>query len=309
MANYITIDSGSTNTRITLMADGTAADTLKFRAAIAEGGREDLAQKIKKGIAEILRRNGKMQKDVTRILACGMITSEFGLRQLDHLPAPCGIGELADGLYETVLDDITDVPFVFVRGIKCRTTDRTDVMRGEEAEIYGITETPEPNSLYVLPGSHSKLIYIDEHHRIASFSTELTGEMIGALAGNTILKSMVDLSQSALDEKHLQKGYLCAREHGLNAALFQVRMLKLFEDATPEQVFSSFIGAVLTGEIQNIIRSAADKVIIGGKSQLKDPTALLLRMNCDKQIETVPDESSDLATAYGCVRIYEASGK
>ena len=53
-----------------------------------------------------------------RILASGMITSEFGLCLLEHLIAPCGMGELAASMHEVVLEDISKIPFVFARGVK-----------------------------------------------------------------------------------------------------------------------------------------------------------------------------------------------
>jgi 2-dehydro-3-deoxygalactonokinase len=238
-----------------------------------------------------------------------MITSEIGLIELEHIKAPCGIRELAENIYETTMSEISDIPFVFIRGIKYVSGEHIDMMRGEETEIYGISEHPNENSLYVLPGSHSKLIYMDRDSRISEFSTELTGEMIHAIANHTILSSAVDLNQSAGDPAYLQKGYLASKEYGMNAALFQVRSLKRHAHVSDVQAFSFFIGAVLAPEIDNIIHSPAERVVIGGKPQLKEPTAMLLKMNCAKQTETVPEQIAEHATVYGAVRIYEASSK
>lgn len=311
MASYITVDSGTTNTRISLVADGVILDTLKFSVSASEGEmrRERLSGQLKSGIADILERNGRAAKDISRIIACGMITSEIGLIELEHIKAPCGIRELAENIYEATMREISDIPFVFIRGIKYMSGEHIDMMRGEETEIYGISEKPRENCLYVLPGSHSKLIYVDRDHRISEFSTELTGEMIHAIANHTILSSAVDLSQSAEDPVYLQKGYLYAGEHGMNAALFQVRPLKRHAHISDAQAFSFFIGAVLAPEIDNIIKSPAERVVIGGKPQLREPTSMLLRMNCAKQTETVPEQVAEHATVYGAVRIYEASVK
>ena len=130
---------------------------------------------------------------------------------------------------------------------------------------------------------------------------------MGAIAGNTILSSIIDLNGKGTDADYLQKGYLYSNEHGMNAALFKVRALKMFSSATDEEIFSFFRGVVLAPEVNNIIKSEAKKVIIGGKNQLKDPTAILVRQNSSKQVETVREEIADTATAFGCIRIYQNS--
>lgn len=309
MASYITVDSGTTNTRISLVADGVILDTLKFSVTASGDGtrKERLSGQLKDGIAALLDRNQTSAGEISRILACGMITSEIGLIELDHIHAPCGVRELAEHIYETTLREISEIPFVFIRGVKYISGDHVDMMRGEETEIYGISAAPKSNSLYVLPGSHSKLICVDRDNRISAFSTELTGEMIYAVANHTILSGAVDLGQSAEDPEYLQKGYLYEKEHGMNAALFKVRSLKRYSDADSTQILSFFIGAVLAPEIDNIIKSPAERIVVGGKSQLKEPTAILLRRNSAKQIEKVPEEIADFATVYGAVRIYESS--
>lgn len=307
MASYITVDSGTTNTRISLVTDGVVVDTIKFKVATCDvkSRSEMLAEQLKEGLEKILAKNKKSTRDICRIICCGMITSDIGLIKLDHIPSPCGLLELSENLYETQIKEISNIPFVFVRGVKDISEDRVDMMRGEETEIYGISEFPEKNSMYILPGSHSKMIYIDSDNRISHFSTALTGEMISAIACNTILKSSVDLNQSASDTAYLQKGYLFSKEHGINEALFEVRSLKMFLNCNDTEVFSFYIGAILAPEIESIIKSSATKVFIGGKAELKDPTAELLRLNSTKDIKIIPAEIADNATAYGCVRIYE----
>lgn len=307
MATYITVDSGTTNTRISLIIDGVIVDTLKFGVSVSENEtrKECLSKQLKKGIADILERNQTSANNISRILASGMITSEIGLIELEHINTPCGVNELAENVYETIIDEISEIPFVFIRGVKYVFGNNIDMMRGEETEIYGISENTEESTLYVLPGSHSKLIYMDKDNRITEFSTELTGEMINAIASHTILSSIVDLNQSAEDAEYLQKGYLYAKEHGMNAALFKVRTLKKFSNVSSVQILSFFIGIMLSSEIENIIKSSAKRVVIGGKNQLKEPTAALLKMNSSKQIEKVSNEIAANATVFGAVKIYE----
>lgn len=310
MVNYITIDGGTTNTRISLICDGKILDTTKIHIGIINSidDKDILNTNIKNAIDNILIKNSLGTNDIKCIIGCGMITSEHGLCHLEHIAAPCGIDSLSKGLYTTVIDSISNLPFVFVRGVKkMGDFEITDMMRGEETEIFGLSDKLEMDCLYVLPGSHSKLIYINALGEISDFSTELTGELISAIANNTILKDMIDLSQTEIDDEFLQKGYIYTKNHGINSALFKTRTLKMFFGGNEKQLFSFFLGSVLTSEIENIINSTAKRIVIGGKAQLKNPMATLIKLNSDKIVLPISDEISNCATAYGCVKIYENS--
>ena len=91
---------------------------------------------------------------------------------------------------------------VIVPGVKTEgeTIADADMMRGEETELIGLMEHLESAAVYVLPGSHSKLIHVDGAGRIVDFTTMLTGEMIAALSQNTILKDAIYLAGTRLDE-------------------------------------------------------------------------------------------------------------
>ena len=135
----------------------------------------------------------------------------------------------------------------------------------------------------------------------------MTGELIEAMSSHTILNGSIDLKSSSLDTSFLEKGFLYAKENGVNAAFFKVRTLKVLFGATDSEAYSFFMGIALSGEITNIINSSAKKVVIGGKEVLKKPMAHLLGNFSEKEIICIPDEISNLASAYGAVRIYESS--
>lgn len=309
--NYITIDTGTTNTRISIIRDKEILDVLKLKVGAGDTKKDPsiLKKTIKSGINEILLKNRLFENDIECVIACGMITSEFGICDLEHLKAPCGIEELANGLHHTNIAEISSLPFFFVRGVKIEgdTFETTDVMRGEETELLGLTNRIEPNCLYVLPGSHSKLILTDDKGRIERFSTELTGELMSAVAGSTILNQNIDLNIDVeVDNEYLRMGYLYAKEHGLNAAFFKVRILNSFFGCTRPQIYGFFKGVALCPEIENIKKTGSKKVIVSGKAQLRSPMCYLLTEFSDSEIISVPDEISDNATAIGMVKIYNA---
>ncbi len=306
MANYITVDSGTTNTRVSLICNKTILATKKTSIGVGKRDITALKNAIKTAISELLSENCLREKDIERILASGMITSEYGLCNLPHITVPAGIEDLHNAMYETVIEDISKIPFVLIRGVKTESTDLdgADMMRGEETELMGILNNTEAETTYVLPGSHSKLICVDERGRIIGIRTMLTGEMVAALSEHTILRDAVNLSTSKLDEEYLLNGYEYCLAHGINETLFKVRVLKNVLSADEAEIYSFFVGAVLTGELQNIIKSNSKGIVISGQSSLSNAMYAILKKHCDKDITLVDPETVNNSTVLGALKIF-----
>lgn len=312
MSFYITVDGGTTNTRINLVKNRKIIDSIKLNiGAKSTIDNPDLLQKELKGaIQKLLQKNCLTEKDVIRVLASGMITSEFGLCNLPHIETPAGIYELHNHMHETVISEITTIPFVFIRGVKtCSLAfENTDIMRGEETELMGIYNPCYGKCIYVLPGSHSKIIRVDENGKIRNFSTMLTGEMAAALSQYTILKDAVDLSVSDADTEYLLKGFDFCKKAGINQALFKTRILKNVFKNTKEEIYSFFLGVILCNEITQIINSDEKTVVLGGKAQLKNAMAVILQSRTDKKIVVLDKETVNSSTSVGAVKIFEKDG-
>lgn len=306
MANYITVDGGTTNTRLYLVKNRCVVDTLKLTVG-AGNGKAALTEAIRDAIKALLEKNAMTEQDIVRVLASGMITSEYGLCALPHLTVPAGRKELHEAMHEVVLEEITTVPFVFLRGVKtdCADAQSADMMRGEETELFGILQNTDKDCLYVLPGSHSKLITVDCMGRIVDFSTMMTGEMAAALSQHTILKDAVALSGSELDIEYLARGYEDCKKNGINHTLFRTRVMKNLFGVDPNARYSYFIGAILQAEIDAIIESPATRVILGGQKQLRLAMAALLKQYAQKEIVTLSDEDVGASVVKGAIAIYE----
>ena len=305
MSTYITLDGGTTSTRLSLVRDGNVCDRIKLDIGVRSciDRREDYFAALKQAISEILLRNAATAE---RIIASGMVTCEFGLCNLPHIGVPAGIDELHGRMHETVISEISEIPFVFIRGVKTDSEDVADfdMMRGEETELMGILGD-YGDCLYILPGSHSKHIQTDKNGRIVRFSTMLTGEMIFALSQDTILKDAVDLKTEKIDEEYLLKGYETALRCGVNKTLFKVRVLKNIFGCSKEQAYSFFMGAVLCDEISAITESEVPTVVLGGRMQIKRAMALILRSVTAKTVIELDEKMVDESTAIGAVRVYE----
>lgn len=312
MSTYIAVDGGTTNTRLTLVKDYNIVDTVKINIGARKciEGTESLKAEIKAALTKLLETNKISTSEVRMIVASGMITSDFGLCPLPHITVPAGISELHERMHEISIPEITEIPFTFIRGVKTEGANLgdTDIMRGEETELVGIIHEIGNRSgccVYILPGSHSKVVYTDENDRITSFETMLTGEMIGALSKNTILASSVDLSGAELSEEYLYRGFEFCRANGINKALFKVRVLDTIFKCSKNELYSFFMGIVLHGEIESIINSAAESAVIGGKAEIKRATELLLKKYYSGEIVTLSDYAVERSTAIGAVRIFE----
>ena len=174
MRNYITIDGGTTNTRLRLVKDCLVVAESRIPMGIKDcaDGNEIYKSIIKDRIKELLIAGNTEEKDVLAIIISGMLTSELGLCNLPHIAAPVGIKELHSSM--KLMDvGISPIPCYFIPGVKIQSENmyKIDMMRGEECEFIGISAQMAPNSVCIMPGSHSKHIYSDEKKRIASFQS------------------------------------------------------------------------------------------------------------------------------------------
>lgn len=306
MAIYLTVDGGTTNTRISLVREGQVCDTQKL-AAGARNGADVLKKALRQGILEILARNSCTEGDVARILASGMITSEYGLCNLPHIPVPAGKRELRENLFETVIGEVSTVPFCFIRGVRAMgdTLDGADMMRGEETELMGLMEADAADALYILPGSHSKHIAVDKEGRIHAFRTMMTGEFFAAVMEHTILRDAADFDHNTIVEKRLLEGCDYADRHGVNEALFKTRVLRNVFGAAKEECYSFLMGAVLCDEVRAILSAPQETVVLGGQKQFRSAMGLLLTAKGNKKVTVLDDGRVGNSTALGAVRIYE----
>lgn len=307
MANYITIDGGTTNTRVSLIGNSTVLATKKISIGVGQKDIVALKNAIKTAIEELLSENRLEQGQIERILASGMITSEYGLCNLPHIIVPAGIEELHEGMYETVIEDISEIPFVFIRGVKKQGADLdgTDVMRGEETELMGILQTDQDACLYVLPGSHSKHISVDGRGRIVDFRTMMTGELFAAVMQHTILRDATNFEHNEIHESDLFNGFYYAQKRGVNEALFKTRILKTMFNGTQEQCYSFLLGAVLCDEVEAILQSKERVVVLGGQKQFRKALAILLKKASDKRIVVLSDPEVECSTSLGAIQIFE----
>ena len=310
MSNYITIDGGTTNTRLRRVREHTVASEVRIAMGAKDCTLGNATHKnlIKEKLKELLRAVNAEEKDIRSIIVSGMLTSEFGLYNLPHLTAPVGIKELHDSMMRADTE-ISTIPCYFIPGVKVQSENayQIDMMRGEECEYFGISEQLAPNSVCIMPGSHTKHIFSDENKRISSLRTFLSGEMIAALSQNTILSKSIDLSIADFDGKALLSGYDCVRELGINRALFHTRIMDNILKKTPMELYSFFLGAILCEEAETLAE-CKNQIYICGQKNIRKSLIYLLKNRLSLSVSEISDSYSELAAAIGAVKIFEYEG-
>ena len=307
MSYYIALDGGTTNTRLRLLSEGAviAVEKLSIGAGNA-GGRERWSAAVAEAAKKMLSENGLAENRICAVIASGMVTSEYGLYPLAHLSAPAGIAELHAGMAETKIEGLS-IPCFFIPGVKlcADTPEKADMMRGEEAEVMGLLPFGGTDCIYVLPGTHCKHVGVDGEGRISHFQTFMTGEMIAALTGATILRDAVDLSVKGFDPEVLLRGYDAALAQGLGAALFKTRIMKNLFGGEARACYSFFLGAILSEEIVSLSRTGRKNVLIAGKPSLRDPMVHLIENRTSLSVVSPDADAIENAAVLGALRIFE----
>lgn len=295
----ITIDSGTTNTRIRLWERDNkriiveVSRSVGVRDTVINGNQEKLIKAIKDALFEVLERANIISYQNIFIVASGMITSNIGLFEVPHLIAPIDLQQLANSMVQKVIPEIIDHPIWFIPGIKNNVSpvdinncEMMDMMRGEEVELFGLLSLLNlcGPALIILPGSHSKFIQINEENQITTCSTTLAGELLDIITQRTILASSLDHQFATyIEPEYLIKGSYYADQVGIARGCFSLRVMDLFGHITINKKANFLLGCILFSDLLAIKNSIAlnfhpqNKIIICGKKILRDALAILIK--------------------------------
>jgi len=303
---YFAMDMGTSHTRIWLCEGNRRIDGKKYPFGAKLGrleGREALFDKLRTALWELLEVNRLSDADIECVITSGMAGSEFGLCDIPHTEVPADLYRIAEKLTVVNLSEITGIPFWFVPGLKlCHGEQVCDIMRGEETETFGVLSSLPENTpaVLLLPGTHNKIIRINEAGEISDFCSTFSGELLDMIVSKSILAGSVshDFTISEIDVK---RGMEYAEVNGINAAVFHVRVME--KNSTSHDVLSSFLyGAVLGQDIKLIHRYAqGSPVFVGGNDRLQTVYRLLLD---GLYVTSLNRELADSATLRGLQQIY-----
>lgn len=314
-ATYAVVDSGTTSTRVRMWHDGDVVWSDTRAAGARDTAIEGHTERVRNALRELLDEARRATSSQPQAVICsGMITSNLGLHEVPHLPAPAGPHELAAGIVEVRFDDVTDVPVAFVPGVKTRPRelpldrlDDGDVLRGEESEVVGLREALGLTSAatFLHFGSHHKAVETDAAGRIIASRTAITGELLAAILDHTILKSStVPLDDLDPDPDAVRAGAEAARRHGLGRAAFLVRIGEQLGGFERERMTSYLIGALAALDLPLLAQGdPSTPIVLYGHGAFPGALDRLLASG-PRPVHRVDSATADLAAATGAVTLY-----
>ena len=312
---FVGLDMGTTNTRAWLVVEGAIVHTARAGVGIrdsAVAGSSLVLREATRGLVDTLLQaaHERGQPQPLAIAAAGMVTSEHGLAEVPHLPAPAGREDLAAGVRSFRWPDVSELPVYLVPGVRTgdvsllrEQIDAADVMRGEETLSMGLQAagTLPAGARLLNLGSHWKVISLDGAGRICRSATSLSGELLHATQTHTLVAGSVPPSRpDRLDPGWARAGVDEAARSGLERALFCVRLLGQRTAATAEERLSYLVGAFAGSALPWLQRELgpAAAVVIAGGGPLGDLMAGLLREG-GGEVRVLTGEEVDQGMARG----------
>jgi 2-dehydro-3-deoxygalactonokinase len=303
------IDGGTTRTRVRIW-DGEQilwAASRKIGARdVASHGRSAIETAVKELLTDA-RRAYKFDG----VIAFGMITSNVGLHEVPHIMAPATYESLQESIVKWTFPLLGTI--YFIPGVKSTATAPTlldmevlDVMRGEETEVFGLRKMLRIRGKvdFFHVGSHHKLIQTDDSS-ILSSKTTLSGEILAALTGETILASSTAPLESVehVDVACWEAGFRIAQLQGFTRAAFCVRLVDQILSLSPDQATAFLMGAVASQDV--MILSSDRPLYLYGHENVCAPLSDYLR-GCGRSVTVIESAVVTQAAMYGAASLVRA---
>ena len=238
----IAVDWGSSSFRAYLMArDGAVLDAIASADGVSSVAQSAFPDVLRRLVGSWLDAHARVP-----IVASGMVGSRHGWREAPYVKCPADPRDIAASFVEVRADDRV---VHLAPGLSYEDdTGEPDVMRGEEVEILGISDSG--GRLIVLPGSHSKWAIV-ERGRVERFKTFVTGELFAAIKDHTLAGAFARVAKGNPDgaafAQGVRRGAAAGDGSGLLGALFGARSLplmgKLAQDDAAEYLSGLLVGA------------------------------------------------------------------
>jgi 2-dehydro-3-deoxygalactonokinase len=240
----IAIDWGSSSFRAYLMSpNGEVLDEIASEDGIGSVAAGAYPTTLKRLIGGWLDAHPSLP-----VIASGMVGSRHGWLEAAYVKCPAGPADVAMRLTQVEADGRR---VVLAPGLSyIDESGQPDVIRGEEMEIFGTTNSGA--RLIVLPGSHSKWARV-EGDRVVAFKTFVTGELFAALRDHTVAGAFAKAAPARSPGEPFELGVrrgdsaaACQGRSGLLGLLFGARCLPL-TGALPEDDAGEYLSGLLIG--------------------------------------------------------------
>lgn len=214
-------------------------------SGLPETRRLQFYQTFLKEQIQLLQYKTRITLNALPLYISGMASSTLGMLELPYQHLPAKATELQTAYLEATSE--FPHPTTIISGLRTEN----DVLRGEETLLLGaLPETPETRALYILPGTHSKHIYLEDN-KITNFKTFMTGEFFSLLTKHSVLSaSLAEPIYPAPEafKNGLRTGH---GSHLLHAA-FLTRTNHLFNIYSKEENYHFLSGLLIGAELASL---------------------------------------------------------
>lgn len=176
------------------------------------------------------------------VFMCGMVGSREGWIETEYLACPITVADLGKRLVR--IPDTQDNPIYIVPGISSDKYAFTDVMRGEETQVFGLPRETCSEGITCMPGTHSKWVSFSGD-TINYFATFLTGELFSSVKTSGSIRPVIQ--HENFDEDAFREGIRLSRKPGgLSHHLFSIRS-RLVAGESSCGAHASYLSGLLIG--------------------------------------------------------------
>lgn len=186
-----------------------------------------------------------------RIVLTGMVGSALGWHNVPYVGADVPLTALRTQLFR--VPDAPALPPTFIAPGYCvrNAAGRPDVMRGEETQLLGAVVQGQPSGLFVLPGTHSKWVAL-EQGRVTALRTYMTGELFALLGQHGTLAAASAQAQDDSAEAFAQ-GVADSAAGALSHQLFAARARVVCGDLPAAQARAYLSGMLIGAELRDAL--------------------------------------------------------
>jgi len=302
----LALDWGTSSLRAFAMREGRVVDERSSAHGI-----QHLPQPGAAGFAQAFGQiAGEWLEPGVPVVACGMVGSAQGWREVPYVRCPADVAALAASA--TSVPAGAGIDLLIAPGVMLDDPAQLpDVMRGEETQVAGalrLHPALAARACVVLPGTHSKWVQVDAG-RIETFASHLTGEMFAVLRRHSILGRLMPPPEAAatVHDEAFAIGLEAARKSRPGELLHQVFAARTLGLAgrLPHEALPDFLSGLLIGHelVAGLAAAEGAPLVLVGDAALcaRYARALSAFGRDDVQVlpNTAPQGLWDLAAAAG----------
>lgn len=198
-------------------------------------------------VARLEETFGNSLDDVPLVIS-GMASSAIGMKDLPYKQMPIALQPQYLRVHVEAATTTFPHKIILVSGVRSSN----DVMRGEETKLIGCITNQNQKHLFILPGTHSKHIIIEDGI-LVDFKTYMTGELFSLLSTKSILSNSVEAHDEHTEKNDsFIKGLLNASASSLLNNIFHVRTNALLNIMNTTDNYAYLSGLLIGEELKHL---------------------------------------------------------